>query len=365
MIKRYFDSFVKEIIGRFWREGCSDFNSRPGFGPTDLVVSVTTRCNFSCPYCLRSLVDKNKTFIKDLPLSIFETVLKEGRKLNFQGISLTGGEPILHPEFKKMLAIARRENYHFSIISNAWLYKEYFPFISEYRSNLRWMVLSLDGVTAEVHDAVRNKPGSFKKVVEAMKFYKEKNAPVCVNSCITQKNLHQLEELPAFCLEHGVKGIRISAIISPYGEKSANFPADILTENERSKALEKISELQKKYWDRCSIRANPSFISIPKNQTVGSKTQSVLCPAIINRAIHLDHDGGMLFCCNIYKECEKKPLVGEIGFEKSYQITKKVAEAIREKFLLIYRSGNFRENYRICDFCNENVGACLDSALRD
>ncbi len=232
----------------------SPYHNRRGF-----IVSVTTRCNFHCPHCLREEVDKRKTINRDLPISVLEEALKEGKKINFQFVSFTGGEPILHPQFEEMISLTNKYGYRFNFASNGWLHKEYWDILKKYFQNLDFIFLSLDGTTSEVHDAVRNKLGSFDKLIETISFYKKQNLPLMATFCVTKKNFHQIEKLPDFCLGLGIKRLKWATVIPVYGENGMISLEYALSDNERTEALEKIINLRERFKSQCDILVTRSF----------------------------------------------------------------------------------------------------------
>src|SRR4051812_3809654 len=65
-----------------------------------LGLHLTDRCQLDCDHCLRDPAKKPA----DLPLAILETVLDQAvRVYRIRHVSLTGGEPSLHPEFAAVL----------------------------------------------------------------------------------------------------------------------------------------------------------------------------------------------------------------------------------------------------------------------
>ncbi len=62
----------------------------------------TDKCNFACPFCHNASLVRGEE--KDMALSFDETVefLDSRRKL-LDGVCVTGGEPLLHPDIDKLL----------------------------------------------------------------------------------------------------------------------------------------------------------------------------------------------------------------------------------------------------------------------
>jgi len=314
-----------------------------------LFFAITSQCNFNCPHCIRRLDDKNKTVIKDLPISIFKIALKEGKKMNFNTILLVGGEPILHPQFKEIITLIRKYNYKFLIISNGWLYKEYWEGLEYNRENLIDINLSLDGATAEVHDNIRNKKGSFERVIEAINFYKRRKIDIGIKTLISKRNRHQIEEILKLCLKLKVKRI---TFISEIPSRNSDFPP-----KERAKALKEILVFQRRF--RGVLRIQPAASLF---QNIECKTGVQFCSPLDGQKIYIDWDGGMLFCPDIFFRCENKPLIQEVGFEKAYKITLDTINEIKKRRLYDLLNNSIEANTTLCDYCDKHIESCLDLA---
>ncbi len=324
------------------------------------VVSITARCNFSCPHCLRDYNYKKDSTIKDIPISVFETILREGRKINFKWISLSGGEPILHPQFEKLIELIVRYGYRFNFTTNGWFYDKYWFVLNQYRKNLELIFLSLDGATAEVHDSVRDKPGSFDRAIEAAKFFKENNVPIVVSTVFTKKNYHQLEEMVNLCLRLGVRRMKCGAVLSPYELNDLT-----LTNKERIELIRKILNIQKKLGNSFRLKATASLLEggeflegIP-----GYKRLIDFCATLGHELLYIDQEGGVLPCCDIYREYKNKPIIQKNGFEECLRTNMDLINEIKKQRLhdLLYNS---KDVYRTCSYCSKYFEKYLNMISR-
>jgi len=319
--------------------------------PRILFFAVTSRCNFNCPHCIRNLIDERKTIIKDLPASLFETALKEGKKLNFNTVMLVGGEPILHPEFKKLIELIRKYNYEFYIISNGWFYREYWEALGEDKKNFTGINLSLDGTTSEVHDNIRDKKGSFDRVIESIKFYRKKGVEVGLKFLLSKRNYHQIEEMVKLCKKFKIKQLTLMTEIPA-------AHSDLSTE-ERTEAIKKILSLQRRFRDSLRMQMAASFF-----QNIEYKTGIHFCSVLDAQRIFIDFNGGMLFCPDIYSKCENKPLIQEIGFENAYKITLDTINELKKRRLHDLLNNSIDANTTLCDYCDKYIENCLDLAKK-
>ncbi len=317
--------------------------------PRILFFAITSRCNFNCPHCLRRLIDGKKTIIQDLPIPVFETCLREGKKLNFNTVMLVGGEPILHPQFKKLIELIRKYNYQFHIISNGWLYKEYWEALGKNKENLSSISLSLDGTTAEVHDAIREKKGSFERLTQAMNFYKQRGIDLGIKFLLSKRNYHQLEEIVKFCKKSKVK--QLTFIVEIPAAHSD------LSREERIDAIREIILLEKKFSKFLKIQMAASFF-----QNMEYRTGIHFCSVLDGQKVFIDFTSGMLLCPDIYSKCGNKPLIQEVGFKKAYLITLETINELKQKRLDALLNDSIEARTSLCDYCDRYVESCLDLA---
>ena len=81
--------------------------------PLFVTVNVTTRCNLDCSYCYMQPRSG-----MDMPRGDFERIIDELAALNVFLVTLSGGEPFLHPQFGEMFRYAHRRFAHVMTLTN-------------------------------------------------------------------------------------------------------------------------------------------------------------------------------------------------------------------------------------------------------
>jgi MoaA/NifB/PqqE/SkfB family radical SAM enzyme len=117
--------------------------SRLRYSPFLAQLVIIRRCNLSCAYC--SEYDK----VSDpIPTEILEERLQKLKSLGTFGVSLTGGEPTLHPQLPHLIRKCRQLGFfRTGMISNGFLLRpELIEALNE--AGLQEMQLSIDGVEA-------------------------------------------------------------------------------------------------------------------------------------------------------------------------------------------------------------------------
>ena len=79
-------------------------NTNP-FYPDIVQIEITTFCNFNCKMCLRNFQKDN---YQNMPLEQFEALAKQIFPKIKKVVLYGHGEPLIHPDFEKLVKIARQ-----------------------------------------------------------------------------------------------------------------------------------------------------------------------------------------------------------------------------------------------------------------
>ena len=168
--------------------------------PFYLQWHITSRCNLRCAHCYQS------DYADQISESLFQEGLEKfGRHLSRAGakgqINLTGGEPMLHPDFFSFAQKIRDAGHRLAILTNGTLID------AAAASRLAalqpvFVQISLDG-TREAHERIRG-AGSFDAAVAGIDALASAGVKVLVSFTAQKSNAHCFEALVRFCGEHGV-----------------------------------------------------------------------------------------------------------------------------------------------------------------
>lgn len=168
--------------------------SRLRYSPWLAQMVVIRRCNLACGYC--SEFDKTS---EPVPVELLEERLEKLKDLGTFGISLTGGEPTLHPELPRLIRKCRALRFfRTGMISNGFfLLPAMIKKLNE--AGLQEMQISIDGVT-------RN--GTTEKVLDNLKerllaLRKHARFRVTVSGVIGAAPPNEAEEVVAFARKLG------------------------------------------------------------------------------------------------------------------------------------------------------------------
>lgn len=150
--------------------------------------ALTQHCNLRCPHCIRDDV----TTFAELDVDLVMRVLDEaGQQFDHVTAGFTGGEPMLHREWPRLIDELARRSIPYMFVSNGWHMRRFVPLMDRYAPyNVR---LSLSGADQAVHDEERGRD-SFRRVLLATALLTSRRVPVSYSLIVDRRTRHQLEE---------------------------------------------------------------------------------------------------------------------------------------------------------------------------
>ena len=182
-----------------------------------LFWEATLRCNLACRHCGSDCLRDNSTRDRELPPEAIQRELTAiAAVYDPRGITLAiiGGEPLMRHDIEEVGAFAASLGFAWGVTTNAMLL-DADRLASLKQAGLSTISVSLDGVAAD-HDALRQCPGAFDRVVGAVKrlvadpFADAFDVICCVNSL----NFDRLGTFVDQLAELGVPQIRFTPVFS-------------------------------------------------------------------------------------------------------------------------------------------------------
>ena len=200
-------------------------------------VEITYKCNLLCKHCYNDSNYTNDNYMNYLAIkNIYEDFFSK----KIGQISISGGEPLLHPEISKVFSYAFDYKIKTQIVTNGVLLKDHILNINN--NPYLTVQVSIDGV-GKSHDLLRN--GKIFEIVDSNLNLLNKNVELSINTCLNKYNLHELENIVKYAISKEVKTIAFSPLNSQ-GRSVINDNIHI-TNDELRKAIEEISNLSIKY----------------------------------------------------------------------------------------------------------------------
>jgi len=189
--------------------------------PRNLTIAITGRCNIVCRHCW---VCAGSGRLGDMAEQAVRRILAEFRELQGEGVCLTGGEPLCHPAWSRLLQFARSLGFeNASLQTNAMLFSDRDAgLLADMGFHNLSIRVSLDGAAATSHDLVRG-DGSFEVVLGGLKTLLRHGLGSKITLCFTEMR-HNLGEFPAVLRladSLGLAGVSCGTLVR-YGRGAAS-----------------------------------------------------------------------------------------------------------------------------------------------
>ena len=184
---------------------------------------LTGGCNLACQHCwITPTYQAHGDTGGHLDFDLFELAIQEGLPLGLNHAKLTGGEPLLHPDFLRMIDLLKRHNISLTIETNGTLLDKQLAHYLKDKSTLSVISVSIDGAIAETHDAFRGVKGSFEKACQAVQYLVEEGYRPQVIMSIHKGNRGEIEALVKLAENLGASSVKLGMVqASGRGEKMA------------------------------------------------------------------------------------------------------------------------------------------------
>ncbi|BAL23755.1 radical SAM/SPASM domain-containing protein [Azoarcus sp. KH32C] len=243
-------------------------------------------CNFQCTHCSAEYyMDRHlhKVFkIEDerrkIDLDDIRELSRQADELGIARFVITGGEPLVMKDFDAVVEAIDPEKHYVITDTNGW-FLDYERAKHLKAIGVEKVQLSLDSFIAEQHDAFRNKPGSYKRVMRAIEASLDAGLNLILSTVLVngRAKTDEFREMCEFCTEKGI-GLYVS-YAKPTGS-CTEHPEFVITKED----ADIVREFEKKY--NVFTHMTPSYgsfkgcITVKGLITVTSTAEVTPCPYI-------------------------------------------------------------------------------------
>ncbi len=175
--------------------------------------NLTERCNLLCPHCY---LDANSQLgAKNTELSTEEAkfVIDELSYLNTHlMLILSGGEPMMREDIFEIVRYASEAGFINVLGSNGTLLTEENQRLLK-EAGLKGIGISIDSTDKRYHDSFRGLEGAWEMSISALRKAKETGMETQMDVTITDKNLHEIEDLVSLGISLSVKVVNFFFLV--------------------------------------------------------------------------------------------------------------------------------------------------------
>ncbi len=255
--------------------------------PFEGSIDITYRCNNNCRHCWVNIPPNSQKKKEELNFDEIKKIVIEARSMGCKNWFISGGEPMLRPDFDKIFDLITERSVNYTLNTNGTLIT---PEIAKLMKRKGRKMISIYGADEKINDHITRVPGSFKAAMRGISYLKEASAGFIIQIVPMKDNFHQLKDM-----------IKLAESLSPHWRYGASWLYLSSGEN-KEKDREIIS--QRLTPGQVLEIEPPSFYEsedLGENDTglcSSGKNSSGILSNCINEgsSFHIDPYGGMSFC---------------------------------------------------------------------
>jgi MoaA/NifB/PqqE/SkfB family radical SAM enzyme len=160
--------------------------------PLEGSIDLTYRCNNACRHCWVSVPANSPEWDNELTFDEIIRIVDEARAMGCRKWAISGGEPMLRPDFPEIFDCVTGKSVSYSLNTNGTLINARIARLMKKKGT---KMVALYGATAEVHDHITRTPGSFQAALQGFAYLKEAGAGFIVQLIPMKDNYEQFNEM--------------------------------------------------------------------------------------------------------------------------------------------------------------------------
>lgn len=176
--------------------------------PLACVLEMTARCNNACRHCYINLpADDRAAQRQELSLDEICGIADQALELGTLWFLLSGGEPLLRPDFLDIYLALKRRGLLLGVFTNACLLtEEHVRVLKRYPP--RNLEVTVYGVTEATYERVTQRPGSYAAFRRGLDLLLRHGVRVNLKAVVMRANLEEYSAIAAFCRAHSAERYR-------------------------------------------------------------------------------------------------------------------------------------------------------------
>jgi SynChlorMet cassette radical SAM/SPASM protein ScmF len=226
---------------------------------------LTNGCNLCCRHCWIA-----PTFVNGIPtpgeyidFEKLKDAVEAAKPLGLSNAKLTGGEPVLHPQFVDIVDFFTEQKIPLTMETNGTLINKDLAVHLKENTSLWHISVSLDSPRPSYHDWFRGVEGAFDKTVQGIKHLVTAGYRPQIIMCPHRGNLHEIDELVKLAVDIGAGSVKFNPVNGVGRGKSLHEKGDALGFDETLSLVHDINNyFQQKSPIPLSVMLPPALLSI-------------------------------------------------------------------------------------------------------
>lgn len=186
---------------------------------TSLYIYLADKCNLRCGHCWINPSGEAKG-TRWVEVAALAGVIADAVPLGLGSVKLTGGEPLLHPDWQTLVSIITDQGLEVVLETNGTLINARVAGFLK-RKNA-FVSLSLDAADSDLHDRLRGVPGAFDRTLRGMECLAKQGFGFQIIMTLQRQNRNHIPALLDLANRCKADSVKINPLI-PCGRGEAIF----------------------------------------------------------------------------------------------------------------------------------------------
>ena len=289
--------------------------------PSSGIFELTPRCNLQCPMCyVRMNPEDMVSYGREYSAKEWLELAEQAKEAGMIFLLITGGEPMIRPDFVEIYEGLIQKGLSISINSNGTALRDEIK-----ESLLRYppaqVNITIYGTSREDYGRWCGNPAAYDNFMDAVRWFKENGILLHLNATITKDNYERWEEFEAFAKKENLE-LRMTTYCFPPARKEQGDEFKRL-DPETAGELTVQDLLYREGIDAVQKRA--SQLGSPLNSCKLDIGDPIQCMAAKSQ-FWISWNGNMV-PCGMLDNPVTKPF--ETGFQKAWEQLKEMTSNIR------------------------------------
>lgn len=204
--------------------------AREAHRPMSMELELTARCNFDCRHCYINLpAGDASAAAAELTADEIDRIAGEAVSMGVLWCLLTGGEPLLRPDFADIYARLRKKGLLISIFTNAAAMT---PGLADLFKTLppRDVEVTVYGATEATYERVTRRKGSYAAFRRGLDLLLGSGVRLRLKAMALRSNVHEMDEIARFARSLTVDFYRFDSYLHLRYDRDAKRNAEIKAE---------------------------------------------------------------------------------------------------------------------------------------
>lgn len=222
---------------------------------------MTQACNLACVHCRANACTEPspEELTSDEGRALIDGIAKVGKPI----LIMTGGEPLMRPDFFHLARYAMDAGLRAVLATNGCLVT---PAVAKEVASvgIPRVSISIDGPTAEDHDAFRKVEGAFDASMNGIGNLRAAGVPVQINTTLTRRNRGQLAQIMGLAERIGAEAFHVFLLV-PTG-RARRMSGEEMGPEEYEESLEEFYRLSRSSKLETKATCAPQYYRILRQQ---------------------------------------------------------------------------------------------------